>query len=97
MGALVYEPALADISDVDRTFLVAMAQDPGPSKMSDVCSRLGVNPNYASQYRLRLIEAGLVESSRYGEVDFAQPFLREYLQEHAATLALRGDPPRSGD
>lgn len=96
MGALVYEPALADISDVDRTFLVAMAQDPGPSKMSDVCSRLGVNPNYASQYRLRLIEAGLVESSRYGEVDFAQPFLREYLQEHAATLGLRGDMSKPG-
>ncbi len=87
LGSLVYEPALADVSNIDRTFLVAMAQDSGPSKMSDICTRLGVNANYGSQYRLRLIEAGLVESSRHGEVDFAQPLLREYLQEHAVTLA----------
>ncbi|EQD51119.1 ATPase, partial [mine drainage metagenome] len=59
----------------------------GPSKMADICTRLGVNANYGSQYRLRLIEVGLVEGSRYGEVDFAQPLLREYLREHAVTLA----------
>lgn len=89
MGSLVYEPALADISSIDRTFLVAMSQDDGPSKMSDICSRLGVSANYAGQYRLRLIEAGMIESVNYGEVDFAQPLLREYLTEHAASLAAQ--------
>jgi hypothetical protein len=34
-----------------------------------------------------LIEVGMIESSAYGEVDFAQPLMREYLREHAATLA----------
>ena len=62
LGSLVYEPALANVSNVDRAFLVAMAQDSGNSKMSYICTRLGVNANYGSQYRLRLIEAGLVES-----------------------------------
>ena len=85
IGALVYEPALAGISDVDRSFLTAIAQDSGPSKMADVCACLGVNTNYGSQYRLRLTEAGLVEGLRYGEVDFAQPLLREYLRERAVT------------
>ena len=89
MGSLVYEPALADISSIDRTFLVAMSQDDGPSKMSDICSRLGVSANYAGQYRLRLIEAGMIESVNYGEVDFAQPLLREYLTERAASLAAQ--------
>ena len=97
MGALVYEPALADISSIDRTFLVAMSQDAGPSKMSDICSRLGVGTNYAGQYRLRLIEAGMIESTTYGEVDFAQPLLKEYLREHAASLAtqIAADAPTS--
>ena len=89
MGSLVYEPALADISSVDRTFLLAMSQDDDPSKMSDICSRLGVSANYGGQYRLRLIEAGMIESANYGEVDFAQPLLREYLREHAASFAAQ--------
>jgi hypothetical protein len=35
LGSLVHEPALADASRVDRSFLLAMAQDDGPSKMAD--------------------------------------------------------------
>ncbi|MGH9028237.1 MAG: hypothetical protein ACRDV4_01265 [Acidimicrobiales bacterium] len=61
-----------------------MAQDDGPSKMGDIQRRLNVDVNYASQYRLRLIAAELIESVRRGYVDFAPPYLREYLREHAA-------------
>jgi hypothetical protein len=43
--------------------------------------------NYASQYRLRLIAAELIESTRRGYIDFALPHLREYLREHAAAVA----------
>ncbi len=84
LGSLVHEPALADTSAIDRSFLLAMAQDDGPSKMADVQRRLGVDVNYASQYRLRLIAAELIEPVRRGYVDFALPYLREYLREHAA-------------
>jgi hypothetical protein len=52
LGSLVYEPALADASDVDRTFLLAMAKDDGPSRMSEIQRRLGVDESYISQYRL---------------------------------------------
>jgi hypothetical protein len=84
LGSLVYEPALADTSAIDRSFLLAMAQDDGPSKMADVQRRLDVDVNYVSQYRLRLIAAELIEPVRHGYVDFALPYLREYLREHAA-------------
>lgn len=84
LGSLVYEPALADTSAIDRSFLLAMAQDDGPSKMADIQHRLNVDVNYASQYRLRLIAAELIEPIRHGYVDFALPYLREYLREHAA-------------
>lgn len=84
LGALVHEPALAGASDIDKSFLLAMAKDDTPSRMSDIQQRLGVDVNYASQYRLRLIAGELIQSPRRGYVDFALPYLREYLREHAA-------------
>jgi hypothetical protein len=84
LGVLIHEPALASVSDVDKDFLIAMAQDDGPSKMADVQQRLDVDINYASQYRLRLIAAELIQSTRRGYVDFALPYLRDYLRDHAA-------------
>jgi hypothetical protein len=85
LGSLVHEPAIADASEIDRSFLLAMAKDDGPSKMADVQRRLNVDVNYASQYRLRLIAAELIEPVRRGYVDFALPYLREYLRSHAAS------------
>lgn len=87
LGTLIHEPALNAASDIDKSFLLAMAQDDGPSKMADVQQRLGVDVNYASQYRLRLIAAELIHPARRGYVDFALPYLREYLREHSAAEA----------
>ncbi len=84
LGALIHEPALSAASDIDKSFLLAMAQDDGPSKMADIQQRLDVDVNYASQYRLRLIAAELIYPTRRGYVDFALPYLREYLRAHAA-------------
>lgn len=88
LGTTVHEASLADLSAVDRTFLIAMAQDSHPSKLGAIASRLGVDRNYASQYRARLIEAGIIEPSGHGLVTFTVPYLREYLREHSATMGL---------
>ncbi len=93
LGSLVDEPALADLPGVARTFLVAMAHDDGPSKMSDIASRLNVDATYASQYRLRLIAAELIAPAGHGRVDFTMPYLRDYLREHIALDAQRELPP----
>jgi hypothetical protein len=85
LGSLVHQPALANASDIDKSFLLAMAKDDGPSKMADIQQRLDVNANYASQYRIRLIDSELIDSPARGYVDFALPFLREYLREHAVS------------
>jgi hypothetical protein len=92
LGQLVHEPALAEASDVDKSFLLAMAQDDGPSLIGDIAKRLKVNSNYASQYRLRLIALELVAPAGHGRVQFALPYLRDYLREHAATLGLSAYP-----
>lgn len=84
VGRLVIEPALNDLSDVDRTFLLRMAVDDGPSVMGDITARMGVDVNYASQYRLRLIAAGMIAPTGHGKVDFALPGLRGWLRDHGA-------------
>jgi hypothetical protein len=83
LGTLVHEPALSAASETDRSFLLAMAQDDGPVRMADIAERLGVNANYASQYRRRLLAAELIEPVGTGKVDFALPYLREYLRATA--------------
>jgi hypothetical protein len=88
LGTTVHEASLADLSAVDRTFLVAMAQDQHPSRLAVIAGRMGVDANYASQYRARLIEAGVIESAGHGRVTFTVPYLRDYLREHAATMGL---------
>jgi hypothetical protein len=88
LGRLVYEPALADASTIDKSVLLAMAKDDGPSRMKDIQQRLEIDANFASQYRLRLIASELIESTGHGYVDFALPYLRDYLREHAAAAGL---------
>lgn len=85
IGQLVHAAALSDLSNVDRSFLAAMAHDEGPSRIGDIADRLGVDTDYAGQYRLRLIAAEVIEPRGYGYVDFTLPGLRDYLREHAAS------------
>lgn len=80
LGRLVHEPALNSLSEVDLRFLLAVAEDDGPSRMQDIARRLGVDASYAGQYRRRLIAAGLVAPAGYGKVDVAIPYLREHLR-----------------
>jgi hypothetical protein len=89
LGSLVHETALNDLSDVDRTFLMAMSPDNGPSRMGNILSRMGgVAPQYGNVYKNRLIEAGMIDSVGHGKVDYALPYLRDFLREHGASLGL---------
>jgi len=87
MGALVHEPALADLSAVDRTYLLAMAHDDQASSTSTIADRLGVTVQYASVYRQRLIDAQMIVPAGRGLVDFALPYMRDYLRGHGALEA----------
>ena len=88
LGQLVHEPSLADLSEVDRTFLTAMSTDDGPSRMSDVAARMGVDSQYAGNYRKRLIDAEMIRPTSHGFVDYELPYMREYLRSHHATDAM---------
>lgn len=88
LGSLVHAAALRELSDVDRTFLLAMAQDEAASRTADIARRLGKDAQYTNVYRARLIAAGMISPAGYGKVQFAIPYLRDYLIEHAAHQAM---------
>lgn len=90
LGDTVHGPELDGLSAVDKTYLLAMAQDDGPSSTSTIAERMGKDPGYAGIYRARLIEAQVIKDAGYGKVDFAIPYLRRYLREHAAYIRLSG-------
>ena len=83
---LILAPVWRDLSDVDRRFLTAMAEDDGASRMSDIAERLGKGDDYARVYRNRLRKVGMVVASRRGEVDFAQSFARDWVRRSAHSL-----------
>ena len=85
LDSLVHAPALKDASGIDKSFLLAMSKDDGPSRMADIINRLDVSKDYANMYRRRLIDGDLIESTARGYVDFTLPYLRDYLREHAAS------------
>lgn len=58
-----------------------MSVDEGESKIADVAQRMGVKSNYASQYRARLIEQGIIGERGRGRVGFDLPYFKEYLEE----------------
>ncbi len=80
IGRLVLAPTWKGLSEVDRSFLLAMAQDDGESRMADVSDRLGVDAGYASVYRKRLIRAGMIVSAGRGRIDLAHHAARQWIR-----------------
>ena len=70
---------MASLSEKDIEFLKAMSLDDKESAISDIGERLNVNSAYVQRYKKRLLQSGVIDNERRGYVDFAVPYLREYL------------------
>lgn len=77
----IHEPTLAGLSDRDRDYIFAMSVDDGPSLTRDIAARLGVTIQHAGVYRSRLIIDGVIMEAGRGRVEFAIPYLRDYLRQ----------------
>ena len=77
----IHEPIVWSLSSKDRMFLWAMAQDEGSSEFGEIARRMGVSTGYASKYRERLLSAGVIYRSAYGELAFTLPHMREYVEK----------------
>ncbi len=77
----VFKPILAPLSDNDRLFLKALSQHGDSATIADLQATLGSSGPAIQPYRKRLIDAGVIESPRRGELVFAVPYLSEYLRK----------------
>ncbi len=58
-----------------------MLVDEGDSKLLDIAERMGKRSNYASQYKRRLIEQGVLLDRGQGNLRIAIPLFKEYLRD----------------
>lgn len=77
----ILETTYRELSEGDLRFLAAMLEDPSESRVSNVAKRMGVPSNYASQYKRRLLEQGVIGERGRGVVAFDIPAFREFLKE----------------
>jgi hypothetical protein len=75
----VFKPILSPLSDNDKIFLKAMAQQGETISTAKLQMVLGEKGPAIQPYRKRLLEAGIIEAPRRGELVFAVPYLSEYL------------------
>ena len=78
----VFKPILNPLSDNDRIFLSALARCGGSVSTAKLQAALGKEGPSIQPYRKRLIEAGVIEAPRRGELVFAVPYLADYLLKH---------------
>jgi len=83
----IHDMIFRELSQRDKEFLIAMATDERESAFGDIVTRLGVTKGFASTYRKRLIEAGIIHGSSYGHLAFTPPFTREYIHERYSELS----------
>jgi hypothetical protein len=79
MKRMIFETTIHDLSRKDLEFLIALAQLGTESETAEIAQAMGKTVNYASQYRKRLLEQGVIGERMFGKVDFDIPLLREYI------------------
>ena len=78
----VFKPILSPLSDNDIIFLKALARCGETVTTAKLQEALGKDGPAIQPYRKRLIEAGVIEAPRRGELVFAVPYLADYLRKH---------------
>ena len=57
----------------------SMLEDQDVSSVADIAQCMGVASNYASQYRARMVEQGIIGTRGRGKVAFDMPHFKEFL------------------
>lgn len=77
----IFGATYRELSPGDIRFLTAMLEDGEESKISDLVERLDRSPAQVSQYRRRLIDAGVIGERTRGVIGFDLPYFREFLSD----------------
>lgn len=79
-----------DLSEVDKTFIKAMAEDEDRSKISDIVTRMDVSDQYVQVYKKRLIDSGYVQGDGRGYLRFSLPYLGQYVRSMVIPTETEG-------
>ena len=72
-----------DLSRGDKRFLLALASHGDSASLAEISTTMGVKSNYASQYKRRLLEQGVIGETSTGALRFDIPSFRNYLMVQA--------------
>lgn len=72
-------------SQMDKIFIIAMAESAGSTSMKNLVEKTGKSNAYLSNYRARLLDSQVIKQTSYGHVGFVLPFFREFVNERIAT------------
>lgn len=82
-------PALRKLTERPIRYLIAMAEDDGPSATGDVAKRMGQSAQSLGSARQKLISEQVIEGEVRGYVDFSIPYMREYIRDNAESLLAK--------
>ena len=85
----VHETAVSNLPLHAIEYLLAMTEDDGVSSTAKIAERLGVEATTLTSYRRMLIQRQVIEPTARGFVQFAIPYLREYLIAQRENLLAR--------
>lgn len=77
----VFRTTYEELSAGDKKYLSAMLPDKNASSTAEIARRMECSAGYASKYRQRLMEQGIIRSAGRGSVKFDMPGFREFLEE----------------
>ena len=82
LGRTIHAPALRALSETDQSVLIALSTFNGAASTGELANALNKQSNYLAVYRKRLLESGLIIEDTRGRIDFAYPYMRDYLRDH---------------
>jgi hypothetical protein len=82
MGTSVIAPELRGLTDIERSYLLAMARQGPPASTREIASMLHVEKQYQQTYRARLISKGIIQASGRGHGEFTTPGMQQYILDH---------------
>lgn len=88
---MVMVPILSRLTERPMRYLVAMAEDSGPTATNKISERMGKTTSSISSARASLISKQIIEPAGRGFVDFSIPHMREYVRENADELLSKFD------
>lgn len=88
---MVMVPILSKLTERPMRFLVAMAEDNGPSATNDIAERMGKTNSSNSSCRAQLISEQVIEPAGRGYVNFSIPHMREYIRDNRDDLLSKFD------